>query len=165
MRVLLTGGAGFLGRHVARSLAMAGESVTVLDDLSCSNSSFDCPELEHAAIRCIAGSTLDAPLVRDRVRRHDAVLHLASVGGDAETICHPIETMRNLEGTMNVVQALTPSQVVLFTSSADVYGLHSHLYDRPMREDDMQVFEHSAVNRWVYPKIKALEENLVLQGP
>lgn len=165
MRSLVTGGAGFLGRNVANSLAALGHTVTVLDDLSCTNSTFEAVELQHPRIECIRGSTLDRALVRRLVQEHPVILHLASVVGVEETIQRPFETMRNLEGTLNVVEAARPSQVLLFTSSADVYGLHSHLYDRPMHEDDLQLFENSEVNRWVYPKVKALEENAVLHGP
>ena len=64
MAVLVTGGAGFLGRHLAAELAARGERITVLDDLSCVNSSFNCTELQHENIRCIEGSTLDAALSR-----------------------------------------------------------------------------------------------------
>lgn len=164
MRILVTGGAGFLGRHFACASSARGDTVTVLDDLSCPNSSFDSPELRSPGIECILGSTLDRPLVRRLVSDHAVVVHMASVVGVEETIQRPFDTMRNLEGTLNLVEALAPAQVVLFTSSADVYGLHSRLYDRPMREDDLQLFEGSGVNRWVYPKIKALEENAVLHG-
>ncbi len=165
MRILVTGGAGFLGRHVAHALVSRGDTVTVLDDLSCSNSAFDVPELQHPAITCIRATTLDTVLLGRMVPEHDAIFHLASVVGVEETIRHPFETMRNLEGTLNVVEALRPSQAIVFTSSADVYGLHSHLYDQPMHEDDLQLFESSDVNRWVYPKVKSLEENAVLHGP
>ena len=165
MRILLTGGAGFLGRHVAHALSTRGDTVTVLDDLSCPNSTFESTELRSPRIECILGSTLDKRLVRRLVPEHPIIIHMASVVGVEETIQRPFDTMRNLEGTLNVVESLERSQVVLFTSSADVYGVHSRLYERPMREDDLQLFEGSAVNRWVYPKIKALEENAVLHGP
>ena len=164
MRFLVTGGAGFLGRHLAHCLAAQGDAVTVLDDLSCPNSNFELPLLRHPSIQYVRGSTLDRPLVQRLVQENTAILHLASVVGVEETIRRPFETMRNLEGTMNVVEALRPEQIVLFTSSADVYGLHSRLHERPMREDDLQLFEGSGVNRWVYPKIKSLEENAVLNG-
>ncbi|HET6518987.1 MAG TPA: NAD-dependent epimerase/dehydratase family protein [Geminicoccaceae bacterium] len=163
--ILITGGAGFLGRYLAEAAAKAGSEVTVLDDLSCTNSTFDCPELQGPRVRCIKGTVFDAPLVEDLVGRHAVVAHLASVVGVEETIGRTVNTIENLNGTMNVVRALRPDHVALFTSSADVYGLHSYYYDRPMRETDFFLFEHALVNRWVYAHVKALEENLVSNSP
>jgi nucleoside-diphosphate-sugar epimerase len=162
--VLITGGAGFLGRHLAARLERGGARVTVLDDLSCPNSTFDCASLAPPGIRKIRGSVFDRLLVTDLVRAHDAVVHLASVVGVEETVSHTIPTIENLNGTINVVRALTRDHVVVFGSSADVYGAHSHLYDRPMREDDLFVYENGRVNRWVYPHVKTLEENLIANG-
>jgi nucleoside-diphosphate-sugar epimerase len=159
--VLITGGAGFLGRHLAARLNRAGASVTVLDDLSCPNSSFDCALLAPASIRKIRGSVFDRSLVTELVRTHGVVVHFASVVGVEETVSHTIPTIENLNGTINVVRALTREHVAVFGSSADVYGAHSHLYDRPTREDDLFVYENGRVNRWVYPHVKTLEENLI----
>ena len=165
-QILITGGAGFLGRHLARRYAEAGWRVTVLDDLSCPNSSFGVPELQHPAIRCVEGSTLDGALVRRLAAEHRWIVHFASPVGVEETIGNPIDTARNLTGTLNLVDALTPEHVVLFGSSADVYGMHSRLYGgRPMAEDDDVVFEHADVNRWIYPKIKSVEEKVVAASP
>ncbi len=159
--VLITGGAGFLGRHLAARLDRAGHRVTVLDDLSCPNSTFDCTALAGARIAKIRGSVFDRKLVEDLVHRHAAVVHFASVVGVEETVSHTIPTIENLNGTVNVVRALTRDHIAVFGSSADVYGAHSHLYDRPMREDDLFVYENGRVNRWVYPHVKTLEENLI----
>ena len=159
--VLVTGGAGFLGRHLAGALCARGDRVTVLDDLSSANSSFDCPELGDPRIARVKASLRDEALVRELVAAHPAVIHLASVVGVEETVSRTVATVQNLNSTLNLVNALTPDHVVLFASSADVYGAHSHLYDRPMRETDCFVYEHGLVNRWVYPHVKALEENLI----
>lgn len=159
--VLITGGAGFLGRYLARKLHDSDCRVTVLDDLSCSNSTFDCPQLAPSGIRKVHGSVFDPDLVNRLIADHQAVVHFASVVGVEETISRTMSTIENLNGTMNVVRALTPEHVVVFGSSADVYGAHSRLYDGPMREEDCFVFENGRVNRWVYPHVKALEENLI----
>jgi nucleoside-diphosphate-sugar epimerase len=159
--VLITGGAGFLGRYLASALAASGRRITVLDNLSCSNSTFECPELRQERIVCVRGSVFNRRLVTKLVAEHRTVIHLASVVGVEETISHAKSTVANLKGTMNVVGALSPDHVGLFTSSADVYGAHSHFYNRAMREDDYFVFQNARVNRWVYPHVKALEENLI----
>ena len=159
--VLVTGGAGFLGRFIAGALNDLGHPVTVLDNLSSPNSTFDCPELADRPLECIEGSVFDAALMRGLVSCHPMIVHFATVVGVEETISHTVPTIENLMGTLNLVKNLTANHVVLFASSADVYGAHSRLYDRPMRESDYFVFEHAAVNRWVYPHVKALEENLI----
>jgi len=79
--VLITGGAGFLGRYLANALAASGNSVTVLDDLSCSNSTFDCAELQHERISCVRGSVFNRGLVNSLVAQHRTVVHFASVVG------------------------------------------------------------------------------------
>jgi UDP-glucose 4-epimerase len=164
-RLLVTGGAGFLGRHLSRRYADAGWQVTVLDDLSCPNSTFGCPELRHPAIHTVHGSIFDAALVARLVTEHPVVVHFASVVGVGKTIEEPVETARNLAGTLNLVDSLTADHTVLFGSSADVYGMHSRRHGQRMAEDDEVVFEHAAVNRWVYPKVKSLEENVLAASP
>ncbi len=163
--VLVCGGAGYLGRHVAARLAEGGARVTVLDDLSAESSSFDYAELQLPGVRRVLGSICDRALVQELVAAHPNVVHFASVVGVEQTMSNPIPTMRNLAGTIHLVEALTPAHAIVFGSSADVYGMHSRLYDRPMQEDDLMVYERPEVNRWIYPKVKALEENLVAHAP
>ena len=165
-KILITGGAGFLGRHLARRYAEGGWRVTVLDDLSCANSGFHVPELQHPEIECVHGSTLDRAAVAGLTAEHPWSIHFASPVGVGETIGDPIGTARTLSGTLNLVDALTPEHVVLFGSSADVYGMHSRMHGgAPMAEDDDVLYEHAHVNRWIYPKIKAVEENVVAASP
>lgn len=159
--VLITGGAGFIGRYLTEALAEAGIAVTVMDDLSCQNSSFDCPQIDRPGVTCVEGSVFDLPLMTRMVREHATIVHFASVVGVEETISRPFDTVDNLRGSMDLARLLTPEHVVLFASSADVYAAHSHMYDRAMREDDRLVFESPQVNRWVYAHVKALEENLI----
>jgi nucleoside-diphosphate-sugar epimerase len=154
-----------LGRHLAAALAERNLPVTVVDNLSGAASTFDCDELRSPSIDCILGDVGDRALTQSLVTSHRFVVHFASVVGVEETIRRPFDTARNLGGTLNVVEALTPEHVALFGSSADIYGLHSRIYGRPMREDDLTLFESPSVNRWVYPKIKALEENLFDNSP
>jgi UDP-glucose 4-epimerase len=161
MSTLITGGAGFLGRHLASALAMRGERVLVLDDLSETNSNFRRDELTHPSIECVLGSTLDASLLRDLLLSVHVVVHFASVVGVERTISEPIETTRNIVGRLNIVAGLNENHVAIFGSSADVYGMRSLTHNVAMREDDPVLFEHSLVNRWIYPKVKSLEESLL----
>lgn len=158
---LVTGGAGFLGRHICSALAHRGHKVTSLDDLSCPNANFDAPELQNPAITTIRESVLKRDLLVSLVEQHSIVVHCACLVGVEETIADPVQTVRYLDGTMALCEALTPDHTLLFASSADIYGAHSLHYSREMREDDLHVYEDSAINRWVYPMVKALEENLL----
>lgn len=159
--VLVTGGAGYLGRQLAAALAAAGHPVTVLDSLASRSSTVQAPELRAPGIRCIVGTTRDPALMEELVAAHPRVVHLASIVGVEDTMVDTRSTMRNLEGTLHLAEALTPEHAVVFTSSADVYGVHSHHYAHPMAEDDHEIFEPARVNRWVYGRVKGLEENLL----
>jgi nucleoside-diphosphate-sugar epimerase len=162
---VIAGGAGFLGRHLANHLAVSGWTVTVFDDLSSANASFSWPALDHPSIRSIRGSMFDADLIRALAKEHNYFVHLASIVGVGETIDHPIETAENLVGTLNIVKAMTADHVLIFGSSADVYGIHSLYHNGPMQEEDDVAYEHALINRWVYPKIKSVEECVVAACP
>lgn len=164
-RILITGGAGFLGRHLAARFAAREREVTVFDDLSARGSTFEHSELRAPNISCILGSTNDVPCIRALVEEHRYIVHFASVVGVEQTMQEPLATVENLVGTLEIARALTPEHSVLFGSSADVYGLHSNLYGRPMREEDHSVFESAEVARWTYARVKGLEEHLLLRSP
>lgn len=129
-RVLVTGGAGFLGHHLVARLLEAGRLVTVLDDLS-TGSLERLPE--HARLAVVRGSVLDAPALAQASRRADFVFHLAGVVGMrlvARTGAHAYAVAA--EGTRAVLAATGNSPAVLFSSSA-VYGLTR---SSPAREAD-----------------------------
>jgi UDP-glucose 4-epimerase len=163
--VLITGGGGFLGRHLASCCAKAGLAVTVLDDLSCPNSTLRCEELDTRGIECVEGSIFDKALISSLLKHNRSIVHFASVVGVGQTIEHPIETATNLVGTLHLARCLTADHSVVFGSSADIYGMHSKLYSKPMREEDDVVYEHPPVNRWVYPMVKAIEESVLAAAP
>lgn len=164
--VLITGGAGFIGRELAGAFAAASVAVTVLDDLSAPASTFDHASLRHPCIRLVEGSTADLGLVADLVAAHPVVVHFASVVGVEATIRGPVPTIENLVGTTAVTASLTPEHVALFGSSADVYGLHSRVHGgAPMHEDDLVVYEAADVARWTYARVKGLEEHLFARSP
>lgn len=166
MDILVTGGAGFVGRHLCAELARRGHSVTALDDLSNPNSGFDTPLLAHPSIRHVHAALPDPVITAEEVGRHEVIFHLAALVGVEETISKPVETVANLQQTTGLLDHVTADHRIVFASSADVYGLHSHHYGgRAMREDDLFIYEHAGVNRWVYAHVKALEESLVGASP
>ncbi|MHB8455397.1 MAG: NAD-dependent epimerase/dehydratase family protein [Acidiferrobacterales bacterium] len=123
MKVLVTGGAGFIGSHLADRLLDAGSEVTVLDNLSTGkrgNLSLFAPGLEF-----VEGDVRDPDTVRQCVRGVDAVVHLAAVASVQASIDDPVATHQtNFDGTLNLLEASRAAGVkrFLYASSAAVYG-------------------------------------------
>lgn len=119
---LVTGGAGYIGAHVARALAEAGTEPVVLDDLSSGHRGFVRPE--HPFVE---GSVLDTELVTRALREHgcEGVVHLAGFKYAGVSVSRPLHTYRqNVEGTVSLLEAMveTGAGSIVFSSSAAVYG-------------------------------------------
>lgn len=120
---LITGGAGFIGSHLARTLALEGQQVTILDNLSGGNLQNLVPLQDK--IRFIQGDICDFSALLNALKGVDYVLHHAALISVAESMAKPQETERiNITGTQNVLEAARQCQVkrVVFASSAAVYG-------------------------------------------
>jgi len=123
MRVLVTGGAGFIGSNLVRRLVAAGDHVRVLDDLSTGNLG-NLEELD-GSFTFIRGDIRNAPAVRQAVDGVDVVYHLAALPSVARSVADPIRSNAvNVEGTLNVLVAARAVQVrrVVYASSSSVYG-------------------------------------------
>jgi UDP-glucose 4-epimerase len=123
MTWLITGGAGYIGSHVAGELAEGGERIVVLDDLSTGD-----PSRLPQGVPLERGSVLDQPFVEDVLRRHDVtgVLHVAAKKQVGESVARPLYYYReNLDGLRTVLEAAAGVGVqrFLFSSSASVYGM------------------------------------------
>lgn len=121
MNVLVTGGGGFLGSHLVEALLARGHEVTI----------FDRAVRSVGPARCIQGDILDAHAVRDVVRGHDAVFHLAGFADLNAAKTRPVETVElNILGTMRVLEAMREHQVsrLLFASTAYVYSREGGFY-------------------------------------
>jgi UDP-glucose 4-epimerase len=132
-RVLVTGGAGFVGSALVRRLMESGARVTVLDDLFTGRR-----DALPAGAEFIEGSVVDEPLVRDLVKRHTVVFHLAARNIIASTANPRDDFATNIGGTLNVLMAARESNVerVVYTSSASIYGNPNTI---PINEDDRLV--------------------------
>ena len=132
-RVLVTGGAGFVGSALVRKLTDAGARVTVLDDLFTGRR-----DSIPAGVEFIEGTVTDEALVRDLVRRHSVVFHLAARNIIASTANPRDDFATNIGGTLNVLLAARDSDVerVVYTSSASIYGNPNTI---PINEDDRLV--------------------------
>ena len=151
MKVLVTGGAGYIGSHVVLDLIDAGHDVVILDDMS-----LGCVENIHDKAEFVEGSTLDEAMLDEVLAKNiDAVVHLAAFKAAGESMTDPEKYSRNnLNGTTNVLNAMMKHNVMtfVFSSTAAVYGYPEYL---PVDED------HSLkpINYYGFTKL-AIEEML-----
>ncbi len=161
MRVLITGGAGFVGSHLADACLLRGDEVYVLDDLS--TGSIDNIEYlkRHPYFHYTIGRVQNASVTAELVDRVDMVYHLAAEVGVRRVIDSPISTIENNVQATEVVfnAAAKKGKRVLFTSTSEVYGLST---DLPYKEDGNIVMGAASKGRWSYACSKALDEFLAL---
>ncbi len=161
MRVLITGGAGFIGSHLAERMVAGGWSVTILDDLSTGSLDNISSLVDHPGMRFVEGSILDAGLVDGLVERCDLVVHLAAAVGVRYILDHPLETIRtNVDGTRTVLEACARfRRKVLVASTSEVYGKNTA---DALCETADSVLGPAGVSRWSYATSKKLDEFLAL---
>lgn len=159
MRVLVTGGAGFIGSHIAEQLLERGHEVWALDDLSTGRvanlKSFE----RHRHFRFLEGTVTDPSLVGGLVAQCDRVFHLAAAVGVRYVLENPLRSLlTNIRGTEVVLEAASEHdrKVILFSSS-EVYGKGVSV---PFSEDDDRVMGPTHKLRWSYACGKAVDECL-----
>lgn len=159
MRVLVTGGAGFIGSHLSEALLARGDEVCVLDDLSTGRLENLGAVASHPQLHVVQGSVLDPATVEDLVSRCERVFHLAAAVGVKFVLEYPLRSLRtNIRGTEEVLEASArhDRRVVLFSSS-EVYGKGVSV---PFSEDDDRVMGPTHKLRWSYACGKAVDECL-----
>lgn len=158
MKVLVTGGAGFIGSHLCEYLVGQGHQVFVLDDLSTGRYE----NIEHIpGLTTVIDSTLNQEIVRDLVREVDVVFHLAATVGVQLVVSRPIQTIiNNVRGTETVLEETCRyRRPLLITSTSEVYGKGTR---QIFREDDDRVIGPTHLTRWGYAASKAVDEFLAL---
>jgi UDP-glucose 4-epimerase len=159
MKVLVTGGAGFIGSHLVEALAARGDDILILDDLSTG----DRRNVEHLLssgnVELVEGSILDADLVDGCLSSVDACFHLASAVGVQLVVSQPLETLLcNVRGTDIVISAaVNHRRRLLFTSTSEIYGKNS---TGPLHEQSDRVLGSPFKARWGYSTAKAFGEAL-----
>ena len=159
MRVLITGGAGFIGSHLAEALLARGDQVIVLDNLSTGR--YD--NIEHLLGRpdfeFVLGSILNADLVDDCVGRCDQVYHLAAAVGVDLIVQRPLESLvTNIRGSELVFEkAHKYGRKAMVTSTSEIYGKND---SDLLREDDDRILGSPLKSRWSYSEAKAIDEIL-----
>lgn len=135
-KVLITGGAGFIGSHLAEELARQGYHIIIVDDLSTGKVGNIKDLLEVGSVEFLQESVTDLPLLKKVSRGVDAIFHLAAVSNVPQSIDNPIQTHEvNNTGTLNVLLAASENGVkkVIYASSSSVYGDTS----APFQDEDM----------------------------
>jgi UDP-glucose 4-epimerase len=159
MRLLVTGGAGFIGSHLTDRLIDAGHAVDVLDNLETGSLENLAQASKSSQLNFINGSVLDPDVVDQLVAQADYVYHLAAAVGVFNILERPLASlMTNLRGTENVLDsALKHSRPTLIASSSEVYG--KNISDS-LGEDDSRIMGSPLMLRWSYSQAKALDETL-----
>ena len=155
--LLLTGGAGFLGSHLAERLVAEGVHVLALDDLSTGRRSNVAALEGVAGFELIVGSAMDAKLVEELTARVDGVVHLAAAVGVKRIVDRPVDTIvTNVEATRVILEAAAKRTTpVLLASTSEVYGKSDAV---PFHEDADVSLGATTRSRWSYACSKALDE-------
>jgi len=161
MRVLITGGAGFIGSHLADAYIARGDEVFVLDDLSTGSIDNIRHLRGHPRFQYTIESVHHGPTVAELVDQCDVVFHLAAAVGVRLIVESPVRTIEtNVHGTEVVLaKANKKKKKVLIASTSEVYGLSDQV---PFREDGNLVLGPTSRGRWSYACSKAIDEFLAL---
>ncbi len=158
---LITGGAGFIGSHLAGALLHSGHHVTIIDDLSTGRWQNIASHEANPNFRALISSVDDGELMEKEVPKHDFVFHLASAVGVKLIIDRPVETVQRIVRTTDtlVESCARYRRPLLLTSTSEVYGKSTAV---PFSEEGDVVMGATAKRRWAYASAKMLDEFLVL---
>ncbi|MEO5800822.1 MAG: NAD-dependent epimerase/dehydratase family protein [Gemmatimonadales bacterium] len=161
MKFFITGGAGFIGSHLAERLLARGDQVLILDDLSTGEMANIAHLIGRPGFDYRIGSVLDVPLVTELVDRCDVTFHLAAAVGVRLIVERPVHTIEtNTKGTEVVLGAAAKKgRLVVVASTSEVYGKSTNI---PFREDQDLQLGPTTHSRWAYACSKALDEWLAL---
>jgi UDP-glucose 4-epimerase len=156
---LITGGAGFIGSHLADRLIAEGHRVTALDNLSTGKHD-NIKHLEgNPNFELVVGTILDEYLVDKVAERCDAIFHLAAAVGVELIVNHPLESLTtNIKGSEIILEmAYRYHKKVLITSTSEIYGKNTQ---GPLKEDQDRILGSPLKSRWSYSTAKAVDEML-----
>jgi UDP-glucose 4-epimerase len=159
MRILVTGGAGFIGAHLCERLIKDGHEVTAIDNFSTGRESNLTEIIGSKNFRLFEGSILDSRVLNPLIRDVDYVFHLAAAVGVFNIVNNPLASLlTNIRGTENVLEiAHATNTPVFLTSSSEVYG--KNISDS-LRESDDRILGSPVTLRWSYSEAKAIDESL-----
>lgn len=157
MKYLITGGAGFIGSHLAESLISQGDQVIVFDNLS--TGSVNNLAGISKKFKFEQGNILDKAVIDKLVAESDYVVHLAAALGVFKIVNKPLESLKtNLQGSEVVLEACDKYRKrVLIASTSEIYGKNDKV---PLNEEDDRIIGHPLKSRWSYSEAKAVDESL-----
>ncbi len=157
MKYLITGGAGFIGSHLADSLVSRGDQVVVFDNLS-TGSTRNLAGISEK-VKFEQGNILDKGVIDKLVAESDYVVHLAAALGVFNIVNKPLECLKtNLQGSEIVLEACNKYlKPVLIASTSEIYGKNDKV---PLNEEDDRIIGHPLKSRWSYSEAKAVDESL-----
>ena len=161
MRVLITGGAGFVGSHLCEAFLERGDEVFILDNLSTGSIDNVVHLKAHPKFHYTIDSVTNEPVLAELIDRCDVVVHLAAAVGVKLIVEQPVHTIEtNVHGTEVVLKvANKKKKLVLIASTSEVYGKSE---DVPFREDADLVLGATTKHRWAYACSKMIDEFLAL---
>ena len=159
MRILVTGGAGFIGSHLCERLISEGHSVTAIDNFSTGTASNLTNIKKNDSFTLVEGSILDTQVLTPLINDSDYVFHLAAAVGVFNIVRNPLASLlTNIRGTENVLELACKTKTPVFlTSSSEVYG--KNISDS-LKEEDDRVLGSPVTLRWSYSEAKAIDESL-----
>ncbi|WP_018131676.1 NAD-dependent epimerase/dehydratase family protein [Effusibacillus pohliae] len=159
MKILVTGGAGFIGSHLVQRLLRIGHQVTTLDDCSTGRPEFLRDVMGHQRHTFVHDSVTNRQTLSKLMDNCDTVFHLAAVLGVKNTVENPLKVMEgNIDGTRNVLELAYRKRVkVIFASTSEIYGKNQNL---PFTEESDRVLGAPSIHRWCYATAKSLDEHL-----
>jgi len=157
MSTLITGGAGFIGSHLANYLTAQGEHVLVLDDFGSESKNISKSLSNYELVKIVRGSILDKSLVEKTMQSVTKCYHLAAALGVERINSDPIKSVEvNINGTENVLNAAAMFKVrTLLASSSEIYGRNPNM---PLTEESDRVLGSPKITRWSYSEAKAIDE-------
>lgn len=159
MRILVTGGAGFIGSNVVSELLRLEHSVVVLDDLSTGNRENIKQLISQKNFEFVQGSILDEKLVAQLIDRVDSCFHFAAALGVSQILERPLESLKtNISGTEIVLEAAFRRGLpTLLASTSEIYGKNTLM---PLNEESDRVLGSPDKTRWSYSEAKAIDETI-----
>jgi UDP-glucose 4-epimerase len=159
MRILVTGGAGFIGSHLCERLVKDGHTVIAIDNFSTGQASNLKGLLNSTKFTLVEGSILDLETLNPLIGNSDYVFHLAAAVGVFNIVKNPLASLlTNIRGTENVLESAYKANTPVFlTSSSEVYG--KNISDS-LKESDDRILGSPVTLRWSYSEAKAIDESL-----